>query len=249
MAIFRNNNKILKQNFKFPSIGNGLKFDGVNDYVSFIGSQYSLSNMSLCINIKFSKNTGTQYVYTSVNNRQAGAPAFSTTGNKLYFQYQTLTSTFLHEANFSFVANVFYTIYVVKNGSSVTFYINNVSYSAPMVYTDNTVTTFTGNFTLGNDTTFSPRQFEGTIYDFKLFDKALTNTEISVLYNSNNNLIPNSAISNIVLNYNFNEKQGTTLKDSSQSGLNGTLVNYTGSDTTLGVGNKWVDENGNPILV
>ena len=67
--------------------------------------------------------------------------------------------------------------------------------------------------------------FISECYDLKIFNKALTQAEVTTLYNSKNNLIPTTASANLVSNYTFNQKEGTNLLDSSGNALNGTLIN------------------------
>jgi hypothetical protein len=86
------------------------------------------------------------------------------------------------------------------------------------------------------------------IYDLKGFNKALTQTEVTELYNTKGIRIPSTAQTNLVLDLRMEEKTGTNLADSSGNGNNGTMVNYTLSQVSLGSNNHHVDKNGDPIL-
>lgn len=90
---------------------------------------------------------------------------------------------------------------------------------------------------------FSKNQMDSII----CFNKALDASEVTYLYNTKNTRIPATAVGNVVGNWGFNQKQGTTLYDSSGNNLNGTLINF--ANTTPSAGNAWVDSLGNPFLV
>lgn len=261
MAILRNNNKILKQNYKpLLTIGKGLKFDGVNDYVS-------LPNMALSTNYTDSFSI---YMIASITSFTQNKLLFITTNQTsdtkgVYFQILSGGSKFIltfftnggrgisYECTFNFNQNVVYHLCASFSNGFCDMYINGVSYSFSKVafggYSPTDDTTSTTIYSVFARAVFYTNYTAGKCYDLKIFNKALTQDEVIKLYNSNNNLIPNTAYPNLVANYNFNHKQGTSLIDSSENSLNGTLINFTVSDTTLGVNNKWVDENGNSILL
>jgi hypothetical protein len=90
--------------------------------------------------------------------------------------------------------------------------------------------------------------FIGINYDLKIFNVALTPLQCDYLYRTRATRIPTALTANCVLDMRFNEKQGFAAADQSGNANNGTLQNYTVGDVTLGVGNKWTDINGNPIL-
>jgi len=82
-------------------------------------------------------------------------------------------------------------------------------------------------------------------YDLKIFDKELTDLEVKELYYKQNQIIPASAMSSLQADWRFNQRSGTTLKDYSPNGYNGTLTNF--NNVTLGASNQWVYNNNNPI--
>ena len=90
-------------------------------------------------------------------------------------------------------------------------------------------------------TIFSPHI---EVYDLKIFNKALTQTEITELYIRKGSRIPLTAVSNVVADWRFNQKEGTILLDT--QGNNGILNNF--ANTNVGIGNAWVDNLGNSIL-
>ncbi len=82
-------------------------------------------------------------------------------------------------------------------------------------------------------------------YDLKIFNKELTALEVKELYYKQNQIVPVSAMSNLQADWRFDQRAGTTLKDYSTNGYNGTLTNF--NNTSLGASNQWVDNNNNPI--
>ena len=87
----------------------------------------------------------------------------------------------------------------------------------------------------------------GTCYDFKIFNKALTQAEITEDFDSNGASILASNINNLVAWYPIREQEGFVLKDQSPNALNGILGNYTLVDVTVGINNQRVDKYKNPI--
>ena len=85
-----------------------------------------------------------------------------------------------------------------------------------------------------------------TMYDLKIFNKVINQVEIDYLFSTKSSRIPSTALVNVLGNWTFNQKQGTTLIDTTGSS-NGTLINF--ANTTPSVGNAWVDTIGNSILV
>ena len=86
--------------------------------------------------------------------------------------------------------------------------------------------------------------YKGEIYDIKLFNRGLTESEVKLLTIKEGQIIPSTAIANCIANWNFENKAGTILTDKSVSNYTGTL---SGLNTTLGVNNDWIDKYGNSI--
>ena len=95
---------------------------------------------------------------------------------------------------------------------------------------------------VGNRQSYS---YDGFIYDLKIFKKTLTVDEVFSLYNTRGKLVPLTALNDLLLNYDFEEKSGTNAYDKSGNLYNGTLENFT--KTSLGEGNCHVDYTGQSI--
>lgn len=99
-----------------------------------------------------------------------------------------------------------------KNGSDVTSTVPNT-----------TVSSTSENLILGRYSSVAIRHFNGSIFDLRIFDKALTTSEITDLYNHKVNV----ATSNLVAHYKMDETSGTTAFDSSGNDNHGTITNAT----------------------
>ena len=130
------------------------------------------------------------------------------------------------------------------------------------LYIDGIDTTFTASNTLTGeinsntepirigiygDTPAYQDQLNGTIYDIKIFNKTLTQAEVTYLNQTKCQMIPSTAITNCIIDMRFEDKQGTTAIDRSGNNYNGTLTEFT--NTTLGASNSWVDKYNNSITV
>jgi hypothetical protein len=85
------------------------------------------------------------------------------------------------------------------------------------------------------------QQFQGVIFDFQYFDRALSLGEVQ-------DLTAGAEISvGKLAHYKLDENEGFVAYESVASN-NGTLENYTIQQTSFGVDNHWVDENRNPKI-
>ena len=85
------------------------------------------------------------------------------------------------------------------------------------------------------------------IYDLKVFNKPLTQAEVTELYLKQGQIVPSTAIVNLQLDMRFNDKSGTIALDRSGNNYHGTLVNYAAGTTDLGATNSWCDKYGNSL--
>lgn len=231
-------------------IGNGLKYDGTNDYVTVSDVPFRLSNGTFCCFAKKTTISNTNIYYPLVV-KQHRTGLFILNGNLLTYDFNAGAN---RNTNFNVINNnVNFFVITFENLDSA-----SPSNNAKIYYNGNLLLTTTqkqfgpnnnleiGGGGGGNGGTAN-QYFDGIIYDTKIFDKALTQAEIDNLYNFKGNIIPSTAQANLVANYSFNQKSGTTLIDSSGNSNNGTLTNF--ANTTASAGNAWVDSNGNPITV
>jgi hypothetical protein len=141
------------------------------------------------------------------------------------------TSSF-DAVNYSFSTNKIYNLTVTKNTSLVEFFVDGVSIGTTSL---NKTYDFTGNgFTIGR--WFYPgneQYLKGNIYDFKAYNRALTNDEIVQNYNASKGryITPENIVTNgLVLNIDPSNSSsysgiGNTIFDLSGFGNTGTLTN------------------------
>jgi len=235
--------------------GNGLKFDGVNDYV-----QATTPNLLFPINTAYSFSFICGIISGQIVN--SGLMIGNNTGltNGIYIQNRynflqfSLTKTFstnrLYVLSSQNLSSGVYHIVITKsnlyNLSAINFYINSVIQSKFAAYDNLTDLTFADN-SLNLNGGSGIGYYNDRMYDLKVFNKELTQAEVTELYNKQGQIVPASAMSSLQLDYRFNNKSGTVLTDKSINGYNGTLVNYAAGTTTLGATNSWCDKYGNAI--
>lgn len=259
------NNKLLQGALQSYTVGAGLEFDGINDFVTVPDStsldleytdDFSLSVWlnsnepfsSLGSDRGFNKfvvgQVGYDFLFYRFNNEYVIGLAFwQASGTASKFHIVRLPYVNIPTSNFHIV--------IVKNTTNPTnwaVYIDNVLQS-PTNVINNSDTSILNNLpvlmnTQAGTTDYTPN----TLYDLKLIKKALTLTEIERIYDTKGMIIPSTVASTDVLcDYRFNQKSGTILQDNSIYANNGTLINF--ANTTPSVGNAWVDDLGNSILI
>jgi hypothetical protein len=227
------------------SFGNGLRFDGVSDYV-LVGNPpiLQLNTGSYCVIFRTN--------YTNFGNLITSYKGILVKENSIgiFVRYGKLTlyNWFNGEdidtgvvVNDGEIYNVVLTFEDIVAGpaNNVKCYVNGNLVITTTIKELNNIS----DLLIGTGTNYYSQYFEGDIYDVKIFDKILSQSEAELLNISKNNVIP----TNNIANWNFNQKQGNVLLDTSGNGLNGNLINF--ANTNLGVGNAWIDENGNSILL
>jgi hypothetical protein len=239
------------------STGAGLLLDGVNEFTQTpVLPDLSSSSVTLLFLGRFNAFSNPTYLFTPINNRIPGTFAITVSSTGVVSFFRSTASFYILHSSISIrpISLNELTLLVCQ--------YNIASDTAKYYIYDNTLgkdssdsnapfpfVVFSGTrvYTLGADSTVMPsRNFNGIIYDFAYYDRLLTSQEIDEYWNTLGSYYPKD---NLLLKYAFNQKQGTTLLDSSGNGYNGTLINYTGLETSVGAGNKWVDDLENPILV
>lgn len=244
-----------------PEVGSGLRFDGVNDYVSIPFS--SILDLGLTkpqsFNIIFKIKSYASPINLLIDNRTLNLlqRGFNLTlrGDKSIdvSKVATTAPTMRLSSVKSFVSyelNQIYqlcvTLAATKDASGIKIYTDDIDTSGSVLFN----TLLDGDDVSG--TNYNIASYQGTsffsnveIYDLKIFNKELSPSEVSQLHNSfSKNLT--GLTTNIIANYDFEQSSGSTLIDSSGNALNGTLINV--ANTNLGSNNAWVDQYGNPIL-
>ena len=116
--------------------------------------------------------------------------------------------------------DTWYQVAATYDGTTQRFYVNG-NFDASAVRDLNTGS---GNVKIGKQPDWSGAYFKGEIDEVGIWDKALTATEISALYNSGSGLDASSVSpSNLQGYWKFNEGSGNTATDLSNNGNHGTL--------------------------
>jgi hypothetical protein len=164
-------------------IGQGLSFDGVDDYVN-IGSLHSTEELTLSV-----------WIYTNTVNGGTRAVLSDTAGANRSYQLEVNRTdarlTFVHAAtviltnNTDILPNTWYHVVAVRSGTSenwsVRIYLNgNLDAS---IATAVNPTLPTGNASIGTDLPNAGRFFTGKIDEVRMYNRALSATEVKQLYN------------------------------------------------------------------
>lgn len=126
----------------------------------------------------------------------------------------------------SLTANKWHHIVAVSTGQdNVIFYVNGVAYTTTKSGSIATPTSGFGSTSIGRSGDFNGNYFPGSIDEVRIYNRALSQDEITTLYQSGamKLLTPNS--SGLVGYWSFDEGAGTTAHDYSGSGNHGALVN------------------------
>jgi len=237
---------------KVPAIasGKGLQFDGVNDYIDLPKTNLFPTrfppNQAMSASVWFKTNSFTtvqriifvgdgvsvRYIDFGIGSDINGNYISINVQNNPYryiFAYGLLTNTLYH---------CVLTFKSGTNGGDI--YINNVVVASNYHTqnwagsTNNPILAAIGSNGAGGS------NFNGTIYDLKLFDKELTVSEVNELYVNKGQTVPTTAQANCVVDYRFTEGVGYTLNDLSGNAYTGTLTNFSAGDVGLAAGtNKW----------
>jgi len=191
------NNTGYLQNFTSTSsatvqgkIGQGLKFDGVDDRIQ-IGSPASLDisgpmTIMAWINTKTIA-VGPNDIISNSNGAGAVQWAFEINRTAARLGYaHTGSGVMMVSSNTNLKANTWYHVAVVRTGSgsnwTATFYVNGVSDGAPSdVSTVNTNSNISLGAISGENNTI--QFFDGTLDDVRIYNRALSASEVLKLYN------------------------------------------------------------------
>ena len=240
-------------------IGNGLKFDGVNDYVNIPNMPFDFTPLASSFTI-----SSIIYYKTSTKDFEMFYKALLGTDREVEFRINANGSVLCNQSNenisppkicqriistITLIPENFYNCIFVKVGSNANdwqLYLNGILSSKSVPYNDNVLSTHitTAKINFDGEADYS----NSAIYDLKIFNKALTQSEVTELYLKQGQIVPASAISSLQLDMRFNNKSGTIAKDQSTNGYNGTLVNYAAGTTDIGATNMWKDKYGASIL-
>jgi hypothetical protein len=212
--------------------GVALRYDGVNDYVD-CGDDFNLiSNITLDITCKSYKNSDN---LKSIISKELQFGLFDFGGTLRIYDWESvlLTNTNISLSTEKRITAVFDSIDTIS-GSCTVYEYGNFVISFP--YKLKSITLNKVLIGLNGDVV-SNQFFEGHISDVRIWNRSLTNLEV---------LNPEIVTNGLIRHFNFNSNEGTILFDSSPNELHGNLINF--ANTDRGVGNAWIDENGNSVL-
>jgi hypothetical protein len=210
--------------------GNGLDFDGVNDYVS-ISNGYAATN----------EVTYEAWVYTQFNsnfqsildhnNYNTGAIHFQFSGSTLQFDVNGADN---NSCTFSFSQNTWYHLAVAysKTGGYIKFYVNG---TLTNTINKGSMPTIAGSQAISMGAWAGGRFFKGIMDEVRIWNVARSIEQIQA--NMNKELLGTEA--GLVAYYTFNQGIAagnntaiTTVTDKTANAINGTLTNFTKTGAT-----------------
>ena len=218
-------------------MGTALSFDGVNDYVEIPDANLPASTfqsgftLAAWINPKTlgGANLGMIMHKATSTTSASGFRYFLEAVGRVGFSVGVGTTRYAAVGRIIFNEDSFVTVTYAADGT-VIHYINGVL-SAQTSGTSGLPTDITTTLPLriGNRSNATDRAFDGIIDNPRIWNRALTATEIANLYF--NNIVPRNGL---VGEWLFNETTGTTALDSSGNGNDGTITGATyTTDTPL----------------
>ena len=207
----------------------GLKFDGIDDYVTVPYNSVFEIGTNFSVSVVFSLRA-----FDGNLQPVLGKTATSSTGWRILFDTTQLLfyrGNYFVFINYTWSINTIYNLVITLSATTENYYINNLLIHTRLRTTHNEGVA--ASFTISKD--LLNRKLIGNVYDVKLFNVSLSALEVSQLFNKTG--IPTGC----VVDYRFDDKSGFVLTDY-QANRNGTLTNYTLSDVSIGANNKWLSE-------
>ena len=216
---FGNFQSVTQEPFSF---GNALDYDGTNDNVSF--SPISLNDFTANIWFKPQIIGGATFraLLTNSNNSSNYILLYNNTGTNSIRVSLTSNSYFNLSA---FTLNEWQMLTVTRSGSSVRVYFNGVESSTGAVTLTSNLVSFDrlgSYFTITNNFLFN-----GDLDEVGVWNTALTQTNITNLYNSGNgDYATNYSPANLQAYWRMNGTSGDSTATDEQGTYNGTLNNF-----------------------
>lgn len=200
-------------------IGNGLSFDGSTQSASRAVVSTAVDNFSVVAWVKVTAYPEAGVAAVIFNNG-----AHDGNGYQL-----RITDTGVFNFDISFVANLssgytlntgqWYQVAVIRSGGTAQCYVDGVAQGSTSASTPNAISNFT---TIGASQVAAgtvSRFFNGVVDDVRLYNRAITTTELTQLYNRGTNTRDYADISstNLVQWFKLDETSGTSCADSSAS--------------------------------
>jgi hypothetical protein len=207
--------------------GNALKFDGVNDYVSF--TPVTANEMTISLWAKASAADGTFGYYFSSDTTgtdREGLRITETAGGSFgqisYFDGAAITNLHLLSSPLDWNHLV-----LIRNTTTkaLQLYVNGVS-----VYSSSIAAISTNNIFILGTLNGTANYLNGTLDEVSIWNTALSGTDITNLYNSGNgNLATNYSSANLLAYWRMNESGTDTTAVDEQGTYDGTLNNFSGT--------------------
>lgn len=268
-AILRASNEILKKGnddiIQGAFIGNGLRTDGVNEYMQVANnvvlspSQFSISMIIKFIQPNANVNDGFRIL-------QKGQEFPFPNSEREYWLYwvqdKLIIVTNRFAVNGLFVSTPLLLADMIGRVLHITVTFDSINPNNWNIYINGelkqkTVSSnnFTQIFTTPYPLTFGSVMVNGTytrfsqmiFYSTVMLSKLVNQSEVNQLYESDNRDFTGLQ-ANLIADWRFDEKIGNIVRDYSPNELNGNIVNYTAGEQSLGVSNKHMDYLGSPIL-
>ena len=197
-----------------------LSFDGVNDYVRNEDGITIVGNQTVSLWIKPYESGRNQQIFMNSPASESRFCVSLKSGLEVVGGFYNGSDTIAKKSSTPITLNTWnHIVYNFDGGTIGTMYLNGVLQSG-----SETVGTSTGGMIIGARGTTAD-YFNGIIDEVRIYNKSLSQSEITEIYSSGR--IANSSLTSdgLVLWYSFNEASGTTLYDKI-GGNNGTLTGF-----------------------
>ncbi len=235
----------------YSQIGNGLKFFGTDDYLE-TGNNTTLnlkSNQAVSFEFVISySGTGNG---TIISNRGGTPSRFNVAVNPtnlaiIYIgdgdfpsTYSSKTWDLPYTLTGDQLIHIIITKPVSDNPATWKAFANGVELNSVGAGTSGTPFSETATATTRVGVERDNRFFEGTLYLLRLYNKELSSSEVSALFDGQ---LPTALKPSLLLNYDFNYDRGATVWDKSGNGNHGTAISF--GSTTDKNGGAWRDIKG-----
>ncbi len=212
---------------RFGKANSAYSFDGTNDYIQCISNITNLDSISISGWVYLNNTEGGNYVQIGVDGSEGcnglgignGTGAFTVNGLSLL----TLESCIgWNNSGVDVTSQNWFHFILIKNKNVLSYYLNGIMKKTQIIKTPISPTSFIFLGSSSSSTFFH----NGKLDDIKIYNKALTASEITALYNDNN--------SGLVAHYPFNGNAN----DESGNGNNGTVNGATLTTDRFGKANS-----------
>ncbi len=208
--------------------GKALFFDGVDDYVSIPNASAVAPPNAITISawVKATTTTATQSIIDDDNGGSIGYFLRITSSGKLNGRITATTIT----GNTTLQPNTWYHVALIYDGANVYVYLNGISDATPVARTG--TITYSGASKAIGKRPAGGAQFNGTIDEFRMYDRGLSASEVYALYKGSVATVVNKSKTNRLTNglvgywtFDGNKIAGVTAYDSGSGGNNGAITN------------------------